>query len=358
VEKRNSLRFSVFTVVSVVAVVVLLLPAAALTSASARAAADAVQLPVRSKISVVGNLPGEGDHRGRDQYAVDFVGGGGGTVNTVAVGTVAYAGWNCQKASPEQQTCYGFSMVVDHGPSEHGEIYSVYTHLECDTLVQFSSDDFLIQELSDLCTTTDLGADRELAAARGLPVPATVWLGSISDSGCRDAQNMSHCVNPPGPDSQGLGKHLHFAVHSGAAGLIGAQSLYDNSLTAVNVWDSSNAWHMPGLPSPPARGQIRPCWSDDSGPPDASCLVGTAPMSYTGRQQATRDEQIAQLRSHYLPWQGDAVSLDFDYRAVRFVATLTRGLEDEGNAELDQFLRDHGIMDRSWIHNLVVGVGS
>lgn len=313
----------------------------------------AVQLPVRSQVSVIGFLPGQGDHRGRDQYAVDFAGGGG-IVHSIAAGNVAYAGWNCQKASSEQATCYGFTMVIDHGPAAGGEIYSVYTHMDCGTLVQFSNDNVVLQGLQDMCTTTNLGANHELEVARGLSVQDGDWLGSISDSGCRDDQGLSHCVSPPGPDTQGAGKHLHFAVHKGAPGLVGVQALFDPSLAAVNVWDRNDPWHLAGLPNPPALGHIGPCWQI-SGPPDASCLLGNAPMTYLERQQLKQDNQVAGLID-YLPWQGDSVSADFDFRHADFVVTLVAGQEDAGNAEFDQFLHEHGVADRSWIRNLVINV--
>jgi hypothetical protein len=241
-------------------------------------------LPVRSRSEVVGDLPGEGDHKGRDLYAVDFRGGGGGIVQTVAPGSIAYAGWNCQTGSPEQSTCYGFALVVDHGLAGTDEVYSMFAHLDCATFLQFSMDDAVLAALSDLCTRDALGDDLEIEAARGLLVSAGSWLGSISDSGCRDNEDNSHCVRPPGPDPEGIGKHLHFAMRRGSPGLAGAQALFHGSLKPINVWEVTDAWHLPGLPAPPSRGRVGPCW-EINGPPDDSCLVGNAPITYAQRQE-------------------------------------------------------------------------
>ena len=132
---------------------------------------------------VIGYKPGQGDHVGRDYWAVDLYSSNSAVYPTRS-GTVVYAQWNCDK-SPGQPYCYGYVVVIDHGNG----IYSIYAHL----------------------------------AANGLPkvgnsVGTNTQIGTMSDSGC-----------------SGCGLHLHFASRSGAANL-GANALFGSNTPVRTPW--------------------------------------------------------------------------------------------------------------------------
>ena len=125
---------------------------------------------------VIGFQPGQGDHKGRDYWAIDLFSIYSAVYPTLP-GTVVYAQWNCQTVSGKPP-CYGYVVVIDHGNG----LYSIYTHL----------------------------------AATGLPtvgqsVGINDQIGTLSDSGC-----------------SGCGIHLHFAVRMGPPNL-GANALFGSN---------------------------------------------------------------------------------------------------------------------------------
>jgi hypothetical protein len=132
---------------------------------------------------VTGYESGQGDHVGRDYWAVDLVS------NNTAVyparpGTVVYAQWNCQ-TTPGQQNCYGNVVVIDHGNG----LYTIYAHLAASGLPQV-----------------------------GQSVGVNNQIGTMSDSGC-----------------PGCGAHLHFAARSGP-GNLGADALFGSNTPVRTPW--------------------------------------------------------------------------------------------------------------------------
>lgn len=169
-------------------------------------------------VYVVGFLPGQGDHVGRDKFAVDLISDQR-NVYAAAAGTVAFSGQNCDTNPPGRHPCYGGVVVIEHDSG----YYSIYTHLDPASLpVQ--------------------GSHIEAGLAGKV--------GVMSDSGCRDANGISHCVAPPNADPEHGGDHLHFAIHQGKPGLRGTDALWLSN-TPVNIWAL-----IPSLPSSPARGPI------------------------------------------------------------------------------------------------------
>lgn len=177
--------------------------------------------PLRGNVQIAGFLPGQGDHTGRDNYAIDFVSDNS-AVYPVAAGTVVYSAYNCERAGYSSSTpCsqvpasyYGNVVVIDHGNG----YYSIYAHL--------ASDGWL--------------------PSTGTGVTTSTRIGTMSDSGCQGQCGVQ-------PD-----QHLHFAVHVGNPGLTGDLALFDKSLQAVDIWDSGNAWYIQGLPNPPGHCTV-PC---------------------------------------------------------------------------------------------------
>lgn len=163
-----------------------------------------LQFPLRGSVSVIGYLPGEGDHVGRDLYAVDLASDDL-VVYPTAPGEVVFSGWNCDVADPSKQlVCYGNAVAVDH----MNGYYSIYSHL----------------------------------ALEGLPITGdevgyNTAIGTASNSGC-----FGDCGDP--------GIHLHFAVRQGAASLSGKDVLFLAD-TPVNIWTM-----IPGLPGEPSHTTI------------------------------------------------------------------------------------------------------
>lgn len=161
---------------------------------------QALQLPMVGHVEVIGFLPNEdeGDHRGRDLYAVDLSSDDR-SVHPVAPGRVVFMGHNCDRVAG-QSACYGNVIAIDHGSG----IYSIYAHLD------------------------------EFNLWPGWPAARYFTpIGIMSDSGCEDC-----------------GAHLHFAVRRGTPGLTGAAALFVGADTSASV----NVWELiPELPRPPAR---------------------------------------------------------------------------------------------------------
>ena len=165
------------------------------------------QLPMRGKVRVVGNLPGEGDHIGPDRFAVDLESDDP-AVYATAPGTVTFSGESCEMAASSDLRCYGTVVVIDHG----GGWYSVYAHV----------------------------ADDEFLPSFGDPVAPSTRIGTMSDTGCFDNAGRNRC------DS----KHLQFAVRRGATCLVGQDPL-TNAIEPVDIWT-----RIPGLPTPPMIGLL------------------------------------------------------------------------------------------------------
>jgi hypothetical protein len=76
--------------------------------------------------TVIGYQPGQGDHTGRDFWAVDLTSSDL-AVYPVRPGKVVFAGWNCSKAKGNKLPyCYGNVVVVAHDSG----LYSIYAHLQ------------------------------------------------------------------------------------------------------------------------------------------------------------------------------------------------------------------------------------
>lgn len=143
--------------------------------------------PVDGEWTVEGYVPGQGDHTGRDQYAVDFFSDDP-AVYPVRPGEVVFSDWNCQTVSGNPP-CYGNTVAVDHGDG----IYSIYTHLAEDGM-----------------------------ATLGEQVTPQTRIGIMSNSGCP----VSICGSRP---------HLHFAVRSGPPDL-GANALFGSNTPILTPW--------------------------------------------------------------------------------------------------------------------------
>ena len=139
--------------------------------------------PVRGNWRVGGYGQGQGDHVGRDYWAVDFFSDQN-AVYPLRPGRVVFSGWNCQTVSG-QPPCYGYVVAVDHG----GGLYSVYTHLAATELI-----------------------------AVGTAVNSQTRIGTMSDSGC-----------------SGCGVHLHVAMRSGPLNL-GSSALFGSNTPVRTPW--------------------------------------------------------------------------------------------------------------------------
>lgn len=53
-----------------------------------------------------------------------------------------------------------------------------------------------------------------------------------------------------------------------------------------------------------------------------------------------------------LPYKGTNFSMSYDFDTNSFVVIINKFNQDEGNKEFDTFLKNNGVMDRSWIKNL------
>jgi hypothetical protein len=265
-------------------IVILLISLIRTPISSARSEVE-FRLPMRGNVSVVGFLPGEGDHGKdtRDYWAVDFSSDDS-TVYPTGPGKVAYASYNCGKAGyPPGTPCeqipppyYGNIVAIDHGSG----IYSIYAHL----------------------------------AKEGLPkvgdsVSYDTKIGTMSDSGCP--------INLCGPF------HLHFAIRQGDPNLSGEGPLWGAN-TPINAWEK-----IKGLPNPPATGKIT------ASPTQSSlgqlkfntvspfgwwltvytCGNGSIPVRLDGKTIFDREPNSVSLQvgggDHLLEWSDNVVSVNF-----------------------------------------------
>src|SRR5581483_10267276 len=74
------------------------------------AGSSPLQLPMRGDVRVIGYVPGQEDHKGKDYYAVDLTSNNT-TVYPTAPGYVAYSDINCETSG---QYCYANVVVIDH----------------------------------------------------------------------------------------------------------------------------------------------------------------------------------------------------------------------------------------------------
>jgi murein DD-endopeptidase MepM/ murein hydrolase activator NlpD len=143
--------------------------------------------PVREDQATEGSYAGpgygpeEGDHKGPDLYAVDFLP----TAKDPAVyptrpGKVVFAAYNCD-TKEDEPPCYGNVVVIDHGDG----LYSMYAHLK---------DPVPPPKVGDEVTTSR-------------PI------GTMGDTGCQGVCGEN-------------GQHLHFAVHQGPPNLTGRAALF------------------------------------------------------------------------------------------------------------------------------------
>lgn len=69
------------------------------------------------------------------------------------------------------------------------------------------------------------------------------------------------------------------------------------------------------------------------------------------QEQLNRDSKVGQL-IHQLPYSGQFFTMDYSFSSNQFVVTIQQGQESQSNQELDLFLKQNGIENRSWIKNL------
>jgi murein DD-endopeptidase MepM/ murein hydrolase activator NlpD len=130
-------------------------------------AQGAAVTPLLGTWSVIGFTEGEGDHVGRDYWAIDFVSNNP-AVYPIRPGRVVFSNWNCSvvNRSPQpvgvpyaDRSCYGYIVVVDHGNG----VSSLYAHLA---------------EGGRRPVGTDVGVDDSI--------------GTMSDSGCGTQCGIAH----------------------------------------------------------------------------------------------------------------------------------------------------------------------
>lgn len=73
----------------------------------------------------------------------------------------------------------------------------------------------------------------------------------------------------------------------------------------------------------------------------------------TQAPQIKKDALVGQLLSK-LPYHNDFFTLSYDYSTNKFFLILDQAHSDEANKKFDEFLKENGILDRSWIRNLEV----
>lgn len=156
---------------------------AAAQKAAREAEAKRYHLPLNAAKDE-GYQPGQGDHIGRDKYAIDYKSSDA-RVYPTRPGTVAWAGYNCQTVG-SQPYCYGNAIVIEH----EGGVYSLYSHLEAKPTLK-----------------------------PGTSVDLSTQIGMMGESGCK-----------------GCGKHVHFVVRRMAAGVRAETALlFPGEATAVDV---------------------------------------------------------------------------------------------------------------------------
>lgn len=68
-----------------------------------------------------------------------------------------------------------------------------------------------------------------------------------------------------------------------------------------------------------------------------------------------KDEELINHESavgqlyEYLPYRGITMRVESDKKLDRYILTIKRGKEAEGNTEFDTFLKSHDVQSRTWI---------
>lgn len=70
------------------------------------------------------------------------------------------------------------------------------------------------------------------------------------------------------------------------------------------------------------------------------------------KQEIDRDNAVGILIGN-LPYQGQYSSLRYDIKKNNFVLIVKSNNRTAGNAEVDLFLKNNGILNRDWLYNLV-----
>lgn len=68
------------------------------------------------------------------------------------------------------------------------------------------------------------------------------------------------------------------------------------------------------------------------------------------REDLRREELVSKLLNK-LPYKSDNFSMSHSVRINRFIVTIKN---TQGESDFDQFLKENGISDRSWIRNLII----
>lgn len=71
------------------------------------------------------------------------------------------------------------------------------------------------------------------------------------------------------------------------------------------------------------------------------------------QKELIRHEEVVAKLANKLPYNGDYFTLFFDHSTSKFYLTLDKNNVGEANKKFDEFLKENGILDRSWIRNLV-----
>lgn len=67
------------------------------------------------------------------------------------------------------------------------------------------------------------------------------------------------------------------------------------------------------------------------------------------KETLTRESAIGMLLKK-LPYSGTNFKMEHDYGKVQYVVTIPQAREKEGNEELDAFLKENNVADKSWFH--------
>jgi hypothetical protein len=76
-------------------------------------------------------------------------------------------------------------------------------------------------------------------------------------------------------------------------------------------------------------------------------------ISSEAAQMIDRDRKIGQFIKK-LPHRAENFSLIYDIDTNSFIAELSSARRAQANRELDQFLQENGIMERSWLYNFTI----
>lgn len=78
------------------------------------------------------------------------------------------------------------------------------------------------------------------------------------------------------------------------------------------------------------------------------------PQIREAEKEQLRKDSLVGIFIQKLPYFGKSFSIGYDIDTNQFIAQIKQGEEQVGNEELDQFLKENGILDRSWLKNLTV----